>query len=110
MVLQTIRWLGLMLFRLCGNSDAKLYAWCQAGNKWDYCKVTTFPYPSRTVDSKVADQAIPVDTTVMNMPGATLMPATIWYTVVQQTVTPTGLTTTGARPVQTSSGNSATEI
>ena len=52
MVLQTIRWLGLMLFRPCGNSDAKLYAWCQAGNKWDYCKVTTFPYPSRTVDSK----------------------------------------------------------
>ncbi|XP_062523637.1 uncharacterized protein LOC134198288 [Corticium candelabrum] len=36
----------------CGNHDAKVYDWCQAGDKWDYCKVTTFPYPSRTVDGK----------------------------------------------------------
>ena len=60
--------------------------------------------------AKAVDQAIPVDTTVMTMHGATLIPATIGDTVVQQNVTPMGLTTIGARPVQTPSGNTATEI
>jgi hypothetical protein len=71
------------------NNDNAGYDWCKSGSTWDCCPVKTFPYPTRTVDGKIAVQTNRVDTMETIMHGTTLITAITGGIVVQHSVTRT---------------------